>query len=152
MSSWWNVKLMICQVDEWRVDKMSSWWNVKLMKCKVDQMWSRQNVMLTKCWVDEMPSRWNVKLTKCQVDKMFLHQSHSRLLGLKRRQMLQPWSHSYKDFFVIDRNKLDRFSLIFFCCPVSYLPLRQVPFHVEHLTSPQTEGTLLSLHTIIKLV
>jgi hypothetical protein len=31
--SWWNVKLMKCQVDE-----MSSWWNVKLMKCQVDEM------------------------------------------------------------------------------------------------------------------
>ncbi len=65
MSSWWNVKLMKCQVDE-----MSSWWNVKLMKCQVDEMSSWQNVKLSKCQVVKMSSWQNVKVTKCQVDKM----------------------------------------------------------------------------------
>ncbi len=27
-----------------QVDEMSSWWNVKLMKCQVYEMWSRLNV------------------------------------------------------------------------------------------------------------
>ncbi len=81
MSSWWNVKLTKCRVDEMsscqnvksskcQIDEMSSWRSVKLMKCQVDEMSSCQNVKSMKCQVDEVSSWQSVKLMKCHVDKM----------------------------------------------------------------------------------
>ncbi len=69
MSSWLNVKLIKCQVDE-----MSSWWNVKLMKHQVDEMSSWSNVISTICYFITLPFQQPAISSMCHFINLSFHQ------------------------------------------------------------------------------
>ncbi len=64
MVSWQNGKLTKWQVDKMWAHGMESWWNDKLMKCQL------MKCQLMKWQVDEMASWWNGNLAKCLSAKL----------------------------------------------------------------------------------